>query len=698
MSPAMQSVDPQSFDNARQRIRKLASEIGQLAKLEDLALEEFYAEFLPRVVAALAAHGGVVWTLENGNNLTPQCQLKLQQTGLLEDPEKQDRHTRLLARCITSGEGMLVPPHSGGENGQGANPTDLLLVLGPLKAEQETVGVVEIFQRPGAGPDVQQGYLRFVVQMCDLAADFLKNRRLRQFSERQTLWTQLEQFIRAAYQSLDSRKTAYTIANEGRQLIGADRVSVAICRGRKCRIEAVSGQDVLDRRSNTVCMLADLAEAALVLDEPFWYSGDSLDLPPQLEHVVERYVDETDTKLVGVLPLRPARTETASDGSASSERQGKAKPIGALVIERIDDCRLLPGMKERMDVVCSHSSAALANALHHEGLFLHGVWDTLGRSRWLVQARTLPKTVAVTVVLVLVAAWLAFWPATFDLTAKGTLEPVLRRDVFAGIDGRVDEIAVEHGDVVQGPDLAGGREGTLLVRLKSDALEEDMAKLAGERLTLAQQMKSIQRQLLEQGLTEVQQNQASAELAELRQKLANLDVRWNLCLRKQKDLTIRAPSDGTVVTWDVHAQLANRPVQRGQRLMQIADTCGPWELDLQVPEDHIGHVIEAQRRVREKADREAAEEIDERLPVTFVLATDPGTKYEGRIKKIHGRAEVRGEEGNTVLIRVEFDKGQLPHLLPGAGVSAQIDCGRCSMGYDLLHDAVAWVQRLWFRW
>jgi len=47
---------------------------------------------------------------------------------------------------------------------------------------------------------------------------------------------------------------------------------------------------------------------------------------------------------------------------------------------------------------------------------------------------------------------------------------------------------------------------------------------------------------------------------------------------------------------------------------------------------------------------------------------------------------------------VEFDKEELPHLLPGAGVSAKIDCGRCSVGYDLLHDAVAWVQRLWFRW
>ena len=45
------------------------------------------------------------------------------------------------------------------------------------------------------------------------------------------------------------------------------------------------------------------------------------------------------------------------------------------------------------------------------------------------------------------------WPADFDLHAKGTLEPVDRRDVFAGVDGVVVQIgetdhAIEHGAVV----------------------------------------------------------------------------------------------------------------------------------------------------------------------------------------------------------------------------------------------------------
>ena len=101
------------------------------------------------------------------------------------------------------------------------------------------------------------------MQVCDLAGDYLKSHQLRHFADRQTLWTQLEDFTHRVHASLDPRETAYTIANEGRRLIECDRVSVAVRRGRRCTIEAVSGQDVFDKRSNTVRLLGRLATAVV---------------------------------------------------------------------------------------------------------------------------------------------------------------------------------------------------------------------------------------------------------------------------------------------------------------------------------------------------------------------------------------------------------------------------------------------------
>ena len=95
--------------------------------------------------------------------------------------------------------------------------------------------------------------------MCDLACDYLKNRRLRQLEENQSLWRQLEQFVQALHRSLDVRATAYAVVNEGRRLIGCDRVSLALAYGGRCRIEAVSGLDSIDRRATEVQAAGQLA-------------------------------------------------------------------------------------------------------------------------------------------------------------------------------------------------------------------------------------------------------------------------------------------------------------------------------------------------------------------------------------------------------------------------------------------------------
>ena len=176
----------------------------------------------------------------------------------------------------------------------------------------------------------------------------------------------------------------------------------------------------------------------------------------------------------------------------------------------------------------------------------------------------------------------------------------------------------------------------------------------------------------------------------LRKKEESLTAQLALLLEKEKELRITSPRDGQVVTWDVQNLLERRPVQRGQVVMQVADTAGPWQLELQMPEDRMGYIVQAQ------------DEFGEDLPVTFILATEPGVEHEGTIKEIHYSAEVHGEEGSTVQIKVDiegvFDQEQLSKLRPGAEVTAKVYCGRRSVGYVLFHDVLAFVQsRILFR-
>jgi hypothetical protein len=90
---------------------------------------------------------------------------------------------------------------------------------------------------------------------------------------------------------------------------------------------------------------------------------------------------------------------------------------------------------------------------------------------------------------------------------------------------------------------------------------------------------------------------------------------------------------------------------------------------------------------------------DDQLKVSYILATEPGRTLYGTVKEIQHSAEVRGDEGNTVLIKVAINKEDLPELRPGATVTAKVYCGRRPLGYVLLNDLISFIQsRIIFRY
>jgi hypothetical protein len=100
----------------------------------------------------------------------------------------------------------------------------------------------------------------------------------------------------------------------------------------------------------------------------------------------------------------------------------------------------------------------------------------------------------------------------------------------------------------------------------------------------------------------------------------------------------------------------------------------------------MGHIVQAQAAIKPD------------LPVRYILAVDPGSNFEGTVTEVHRSAEVRGEEGNTVLVRVAINKEDVKeYLRPGATVTAKIYCGRASIGYVWFHQLIAWTQKMWFR-
>lgn len=685
------SVDPEDVQRAKREIQTIVQQIAELSRT-DTTIEQFYEEFLNKVVAALAAVGGAVWTVTSGG-MQLTYQINLRSTGLVDNPIGQEQHGRLLQRTLASDEGLLVAPHSGssagisdGDEHAAANATDYLLVMVPVHNDQGPQGVVEVFQRPGSRPATQRGYLRFLQQTCDLAGEFLRGRRLRHLAEKQGLWEQLESFTRTAHETLDVREAAYTIANEGRRLIGCDRVSVAIQRGSRCTVEAVSGQDTFDKRSNVVSLLNRVARAVTKTAEDVWYSGDTSNLAPQVEKTLDAYVDESHTKSMAILPLfKPDRD--AQEGVPNERKRREV--IGALIVEQMVDTTPSEGYTQRVEVVRTHSATAIANALEHNSLFLMPLWKTLGKATSLFRGRTKWKTLAITSAVVAAIVAAVYYQVPFNLEGDGSLKPVTLKGVYARIDGEITDIHVGYNQQVSA--------GDLLVEMKSLELDQELVRLRGQLSQIDAEITGTRRRTSVR-LTPAEENELSLKRGELTIQRASVEGLIAKREEQMRMLRVTSPISGRVITGKSQIeQLPNRPVSHGQRMLEVADLSGDWYLEVLMPESRMRHVAEAWQK---------SEESGEKLKVTFYLVSQPDQLFNGYVSLIETTAQARGEEGNTVLLRVNFEPGELERLRgiirgedPKVGTEAiaKVHCGEESIGYVYLHDLQDFLVRTWFR-
>jgi multidrug resistance efflux pump len=679
-----QAVNSETIEQTKQQIRGLVSEIAQLSKSE-LAAEEYYAAFLQRIISALAAKGGAIWIVRDGRRLELAYHIQMSEQLLAPESEDANKHFTLVSQVAGAGEPALVPPHSAAADERaGGNPSEFLLVLAPLKSSNQVEGVVEIFQRPDAQPVTQRGYLKFLIQMCELAAEWLKGRKLRQISDRHSLWEQADHFARLVHQDLDTRETAYTIVNEGRRVIGCDRVSIGLMHGRICKIEAVSGQDTIENRSNIVNYLGKLATRVLATGESLWFDGSVEDLPPQVEEALDDYIDESHTKMLAILPLRrPKRADAVREtvtGEADEESNESNEIIGAMIVEQIESDLPDEVLRSRSDLIYEHSARALTNAVDHNRIFLMPVWKTIGKSRWLVTARNLPKTVAVLLILMAITLALLVLPADFQPKSDGALQPVDKHDIFVSVDGRVIEVNVRDRDQV--------RAGDVLVKLRNTDLEVQFQDVVGQIQAKNSVLRAKMRAVADdKTLKDVERITLRGEIEQLRQELITLQEEYELLKKKREMLEITSPIDGEVMmSWDVQRALLRRPVTAGQLLMSVANPEGDWELELYMRESRSGHV----RRAR------ADEQLQAKYPeagerVSYVLATDPGNERLGKIREIKGGTELHEQE-NVVKMKVDIDREDIGNPHPGASVTAKVYCGRKPLGYVWFHEAWEWFQ------
>jgi multidrug efflux pump subunit AcrA (membrane-fusion protein) len=277
-----------------------------------------------------------------------------------------------------------------------------------------------------------------------------------------------------------------------------------------------------------------------------------------------------------------------------------------------------------------------------------------------------------------VAAALVCVPADFRVSCRGQLKPQRERRIFAPRDGRIEQLQAGHGDSVAA--------GQLLATLQSSELDLECARLLGETQTTREQLDAVRTARLSANPLTVQQRdeyaKQTAEEERLKRLVTSLQEQNRLLERERDALQVRSPIAGQVLTWDLTDALQQRPVKRGQRLMTVADTNGPWILELEIADRDAGYILQARRQLGRD------------LSVVFVLATEPDRTYAGRLAHVAQISEPDDHQQLSVAAVADIDAAAIPQRRAGAGVVARIDCGRRSLGYVWLHDLIQAV-RTW---
>jgi multidrug efflux pump subunit AcrA (membrane-fusion protein) len=534
-----------------------------------------------------------------------------------------------------------------------------------LPSDERSSIVIEVALEQGTAPDVQAGAARLVEVMAEIAADFHRRLELTMLRRRDFDRAQFAGLVTRLHTSLDPVATAYRIANDGRQWIGCDRVSVLRLRHKRAITLAVSAVDQVDRRSAQVVLLERLAAAVAAVGEPLvWREEDDQELPTELAGSLQSYLNQGHARQLVAIPLcQPAPESQPHDGRP---------PHGLLIAESFTAAQPPELLLERASELARLSAPVLGNALAYHALPLLPLQTRLARWLSAIWRRPVLSALVVATAAALFAI-LALVPADFSVEVEGSLEPQRRRELFAPSDGVVEEVLASHGDRVA--------RGDVLLRIRSPALDLDASRIGGELQTAQARLEAVRssRSRPDDAAAAGEADRLASEELQLQEQVRGLENQLQVLQQLRRELAVASPHEGVVLTWNTHQLLGNRPVKQGQSLLTVADADGPWALELQIPDRPAGHVLAGQHAGEEK------------LPVTFILASDPAFTHHGHLDRLAVATDVSGGKSKTEAIVALV--GPLPaDARAGTHVTARIHCGRRSIGYVWLHDVIDFVR------
>ncbi|MCD0458689.1 efflux RND transporter periplasmic adaptor subunit [Roseiconus lacunae] len=480
-------------------------------------------------------------------------------------------------------------------------------------------------------------------------------------------WRRFNQFVSEIQRGLDLTRVAAAVCNDGAALLDVDRVTLAVLRRGQCRVVGISGHSRLQHRSRVVASLQTISRSVIQAGLPIHFAGQYEPRSTDIETALAEHLSHSGTRLLIALPI----FQLPGSNEASDRTPSGRQAIACLIVEQFAVSRPSPRLEPRLELIETHIANAVANSLTYNQLFLLPVWKWLGQS---LNVRRGPSFRAILCLLTLATmVLLAFIPVEYHVWASGRIMPTRRASIFAPAAAEVKKILVDDGQHVT--------KEQPLVQLTSDDLQtrrivkenelselEKRAVILRSRLGQATDLKARDQFLEVEG-----------ELARTRIAVDGVRSELQLLAEEFDKLQVRSPIAGVVTTFNVRQKLSNRPVSRGELLLEVMNEDLGWELELDIPAYRMGHV----RR---------ASDGGEPVPLQFALANAVDTVRSGFLLRTGTRLEAASSGEAVVRVIASVDEKGVDAPV-GTEVTAKIRCGERSALYTLFGDVYEFIRR-----
>lgn len=483
-------------------------------------------------------------------------------------------------------------------------------------------------------------------------------------------------FCSRLHQSLDPRVVGVTAVNETCTHLGCDRAWLFERSGNRWRLRQVSGQRKMRHSSPQVRQLKTLIRQVAPTGERFLFAGQELNLPESILKSLMAYVHESGVQSLVLEPLvvpDPVAPDPAGKPTGSKR---KKRPVGLLVCEQFDDNLPPPGLLHRLSVWGEQIALAVQNAKVHSRLLLLPGMKFLSQVFEGIYASRLATTAAVVGILIAAIVGLCTVETDLRIPSRGHLMPVVRRHVYAPLEGEIAEVYVRESEIVE--------QGQPLLRLRSPQLELSQLTLASQLQERMQHREAIRAGLRTSltGRDRTESARLQAQLESVSIEINALERRLALLAEEQAKLVVTAPIRGTITTTQPESRLINCPVQRGEALLEVMDEKGPWRIELEIPERRAGHVLQRLQQHQPE--------------VTYRLTALAQQERTTQLKHLGDRTALSQEYGTVVHGYCDVDITTLPIQRIGADLTARIHCGPRTLMFVYFGEAWEYLQRKWW--